>query len=121
MSFNFSRNRYSSGSGLAALIVSGQLNPDKEAERVGLLMAGKEDGIIVASGNIPDGQIARFSDHAPVVATGRGCESARLRAIRVDNVWGSYRATKCLIELGLRQIAHAGGTGDFRETTQRLR
>lgn len=108
------------GSGFAALIVSGHWNPDEEAERVGLLMARKVDGIIIVSGNIPDEQIVRFSEHVPMVATGHGCESDRLRAIRVDNVWGGYRATKHLIELGHRQIAHIAGIPTLTDATDRL-
>lgn len=108
------------GSGYAALIVSGHWNPEEEAERVALLMARKVDGIIMVSGNIPDDQIVRFSEQVPIVATGHGCEAENARAIRVDNVWGGYRATRHLIELGHRQIAHIAGMPNLQDANDRL-
>lgn len=108
------------GSGYATLVVSGHWNPREEAERLSLLLARRVDGVIILTGNLPDEQIVSFSEHVPIVATGHGCVAERARAIKVDNVEGGYLATRHLIDLGHRHIAHIAGLANHSDANDRL-
>jgi LacI family transcriptional regulator len=107
-------------SGYAPLIVSGHWNAREEAERIGLLMARRVDGIIILTGHLDDETIVRFSEHLPIVATGHEFEAPRARAIRLDHVTGGYLATKHLIDLGHRRIAHIAGITAHLDAVDRL-
>ncbi|WP_341678363.1 substrate-binding domain-containing protein [Niveibacterium sp. SC-1] len=109
------------GTGYAPLIVSGHWNAKEEAERVGLLMARRVDGIIILTGHMTDEDIILFSHHVPIVATGHVFEAAeRASAIRLNNEMGGYMATHHLLELGHRTIAHIAGIADHPDAVERL-
>ena len=96
-------------SNYAPIIVSGHWNPKEEMERVQLLMARRIDGLVILNGGLGDDQIREFARRQPVVASGRRLDGPNLRAVRLDNVHGGYIATKHLLGLGHRRIAHITG------------
>ncbi len=106
--------------GYAPLIVSGNWNAREEAERIGLLMARRVDGIIILTGHLDDDTIIRFSEHVPIVATGREFDAPRARSIRLDQVAGGYLATRHLIDQGHRRIAHIAGITAHLDAVDRL-
>ncbi len=108
-------------SNYAPIIVSGHWNPKEEMERVQLLMARRIDGLVILNGGLGDDQIREFARRQPVVASGRRLEGPNLRAVRLDNVYGGYIATKHLLGLGHRRIAHLSGPEDHADAIDRYK
>jgi len=97
-------------SGYTPILVSGHWSREgDETERVRLLMSRKIDGIVVIGGRLSDAQLLDLSEHQPIVVIGRECHGPRLRSLDIDQRGGGYMATRHLIELGHRRIAHISG------------
>ncbi len=103
----------------APIIVSGHWNPKEEAERVRILMSRSIDGLVILNGGLSDEQLRDFSRRQPVVASGRRLDGPNLKAVRLDNVHGGYLATKHLLGLGHRRIAHISGPDDHSDAVDR--
>jgi len=97
-------------SGYTPILVSGHWGRDgDEADRVRLLMSRKIDGIVVIGGRLSNEQLLDLSEQQPIVVIGRECHGPRLSSLDVDQRRGGYMATRHLIELGHRRIAHIAG------------
>ena len=109
------------GTGYAPLVVSGHWNPQEEAERVALLISRQVDGIIILTGDLTEAQIDDFSRSVPIVVTGRKLPpGGNVFSIGVDNVRGGYLATRHLIDLGHKRIAHLAGPDEHVDAIHRL-
>ncbi|SEO66676.1 LacI family DNA-binding transcriptional regulator [Aquisalimonas asiatica] len=106
--------------GYAPLIASGHWNAEEEAHRVRLLIARRVDGIIILSGNLTSAQITQYSGQVPVVATGHRIEAPKAWAIELDNERGGVMATRHLLDLGHRRIAHIRGPEEHADAEQRF-
>jgi len=107
------------GTGYAPIMVSGHWNAAEEAERVRLLMARRIDGLVILTGHLDDRQIAEFARHQPIVVTGRQLEAPQVRAFTLDQEAGGHLATRHLLNLGHRRIAHIAGPADHTDATDR--
>jgi LacI family transcriptional regulator len=97
-------------SGYTPIVISGHWNREgDETERVRLLMSRKIDGMVVIGGRLSNEQLLDLSEHQPIVVIGRECHGLRLRSLDVNQRQGGYMATRHLIELGHRRIAHIAG------------
>jgi LacI family transcriptional regulator len=96
-------------SGYTPILISGHWDRDDETDRVRLLMSRNIDGIVVIGGRLSNQQLLDLSNQQPVVVIGRECHGPRLRSLNVDQRQGGYMATRHLIELGHRRIAHIAG------------
>lgn len=108
------------GSGYAPIIVSGHWNAKEEAERIRLLLARRIDGLVILTGHLADSQIVEFARHQPIVVTGRHLVAPNVRSRELDQEYGGYIATRHLISLGHKRIAHIAGPKDHRDATERL-
>jgi len=104
-----------------SLIVSGHGNQKDEIAGMALLEARRVDGVIVLNGRLTDEQLLAYSEHLPVVATGRGCTFRNLFSLSIDQFHGAYLAVQHLIELGHTRIAYISGPEDNLDSTQRMR
>jgi LacI family transcriptional regulator len=96
--------------GYTPIVISGHWNrTGDETERVRVLMSRKIDGIVVIGGRLSNEQLLDLSELQPIVAIGRECHGPRLRSLDIDQRQGGYMATRHLIELGHRRIAHIAG------------
>lgn len=107
------------GTGYAPIMVSGHWNAAEEAERVRLLMARRIDGLVILTGHLDDHQIAEFARHQPIVVTGRQLDAPHVRALTLDQEAGGHLATRHLLDLGHRRIAHIAGPPDHTDATDR--
>ena len=107
------------GTGYAPIIVSGHWNAAEEAERIRLLMARRIDGLVILTGHLDDAQIVDFARHQPIVVTGRRLEAANLVATWLDQSVAGYLATRHLLSLGHRRIAHITGPTDHADAIER--
>lgn len=108
------------GTGYEPLIASGHWNPQEEADRLRRLLARQVDGLIVLFGKLSNDELQRFALHVPVVATGHELRSPRALAFRLDNELGGYMATRHLLDLGHRDIAHITGDLAHADAVDRL-
>ncbi|WP_024871609.1 LacI family DNA-binding transcriptional regulator [Tolumonas lignilytica] len=108
------------GSKYAPLIASGHWNVDEEIERLKLLIDRRVDGIIILTGHVNQQALIDFSQQVPIVATGHTINTERVRTFSINNRLGGYMATRHLLDLGHRQIAHIIGLPDQNDAIERL-
>ncbi|MEO8155357.1 MAG: substrate-binding domain-containing protein [Rhizobacter sp.] len=108
------------GSGYAPIIVTGHWNAKEEGERIRLLIARRVDGLVILTGHLDDKQIIEFARHQPIVVTGRKLEAPHVRGRTLDQEHGGYIATRHLLTLGHKRVAHIAGPPDHIDATQRL-
>lgn len=106
--------------GFAAIVVSGHWDAVEEAARVRLLMARRIDGLVILGGHLGDEDIVEFARHQPIVVTGRRLNAHNLLSFALDQEHGGYLATRHLLALGHRRIAHLAGPLDQIDAAQRL-
>ena len=107
------------GSGYTPLVVPGHWNPHEELDRARLLMARKVDGIVVLGGALSDAEIVDMARQQPIGITGRQMAGPGVFSFHFDQLAGGYMATKHLIDLGHRQIAHITGLTDHPDSIER--
>ena len=109
------------GSKYAPLIASGHWNAEEEVERLRLLIDRRVDGIIILTGHVNQPALLEFSQQVPIVATGHNINTDRVRTFSINNRLGGYMATRYLLDLGHRQIAHIVGLPDQNDAIERQR
>ena len=107
------------GSGFAPLVVPGHWNPKEELDRVRLLMARKVDALIILGGSMSDEQVIDIARHLPTAITGRQLNAPNLFSFGFDQSAGGAMATRHLIELGHRRIAHISGPSAHVDAIER--
>jgi LacI family transcriptional regulator len=91
-----------------------------EAGNIDRLDSRAVDGLIVLTDRADDGLICeRISGRADVVLIDEDVPGADVAKIFVENEEGAYQATRHLIELGHRRIAHVGGPRDLFSARER--
>ena len=107
------------GSGYAPIIVPGHWNPQEEAERMRLLIARRVDAIAILGGQLSDAEITEFAQRQPIAVTDRSLQAPNVMSFDFDQFEGGRLATRHLIELGHRRIAHITGLKDQADAAQR--
>ncbi len=107
------------GTGYAPIIVSGHWNAGEESERIRLLLARRIDGLVILTGHLDDQQVVDFARHQPIVVTGRKLEAPNVRSRTLDQELGGYLATRHLLSLGHKRIAHIAGAKDHPDAIER--
>lgn len=107
------------GSGYAPIIVPGHWNPQEEAERMRLLIARRVDAIAILGGQLSDAEIIDFARQQPTAVTARALQAHNVMSFCFDQFEGGRLATRHLIELGHRRIAHIAGMGTQADAVRR--
>lgn len=107
------------GSGYAPLVVPGHWNTQEEFDRARLLMARRVDAMIILGGTLQDAQIAEMAQQLPIAVTGRLVQAPNVFSFHFDQVDGAVIATRHLIELGHRHIAHITGPLNHADAVDR--
>ena len=94
------------GSGYHLIITSGNWQTDAELAALDLLSARRVDALIVHAGVISDEDLQHAAEELPLVVIGRSIEHIEDHCLRVDDFRAAYEATRYLIGLGHRRIAH---------------
>jgi LacI family transcriptional regulator len=97
------------GSGYHPIFASGQWRADEERAALEMLSDRQVDGLIILGGGRPDADLLALSRQTPLIAVGRRIAGLERQCLQVENRAGSQRATRHLIELGHRRIAHIAG------------
>lgn len=97
-------------------------NPEREAATLGVMLAERAAGIIIATTN-ENGEALRRSVAmgTAIVAIDRRIQGLPTDSVAVDNEGGAYEAVGHLIRLGHRRVAIIGGPSDAHTARERLR
>jgi LacI family repressor for deo operon, udp, cdd, tsx, nupC, and nupG len=92
---------------------------DREEAYFDQVSSGRADGIILVTGNAPEAYASGKRALPPLVAVLERLQGAEQPVVRVDHRVGAAEATRHLIELGHRRIAHITGTRHPQSTAHR--
>ncbi len=107
------------GSVYHPIFANGNWRLQEEHDALQILRSRQPEGIILLGGNIPDAEIRAVAEQLPVVVVGRHITGFERHCVRVDDFQGAYLATRHLIELGHRRIAHITGIPSHQDTLDR--
>jgi LacI family transcriptional regulator len=107
------------GTGYHPIFISGHWHVQEELEAIDFLISRQVDGVIVLGGGVPDRRLQEVAHRLPVVVMGRSVPGLENQCMRLDNFAGAYQATRHLIELGHRNIAHIAGEPSHRDAQDR--
>src|SRR2546421_9082048 len=107
--------------GHTMLLCTTEGDPEREEQYLSLLRAKQVDGALVDGLVLPPDRIARFvRDGFPIVCLDRDVDSASVPLVQVDNRLGARMATRHLLDLGTRQIAHGAAAPALRISEERV-
>lgn len=107
------------GSAYHPVYATGQWQLEEEMEALHLLLERQVDGLIILSGGMPDDAIRALAAQMPVIAVTRSVPGLESQCLPTENALGAYRATRYLIELGHRRIAHITGLLSIPDARER--
>jgi LacI family transcriptional regulator len=99
--------------------VPGHWSPNEEAERIRLLIARRVDAIAILGGRLSDAEITDFARRQPIAVTDRALQAPNVMSFDFDQFEGGRLATRHLIELGHRRIAHIAGLREQGDAVKR--
>jgi LacI family transcriptional regulator len=83
------------------------------------LLGRMVDGLIIVGSRLTEQDLAALENRVPIFLVGREVDRWERRCLFLDNVQGGYDATKHLIDLGHRRIAHIAGIKDHQDAIRR--
>lgn len=108
------------GEGYIPLFASGNWNPADEAQALEVLLSRRVDGIIMLEGAIAGDDLLQVTDKVPTILIGRSERLPSPIQLSFDHLHGGRLATRHLIELGHRRIAHISGDLSHHDAADRL-
>lgn len=102
------------------IFADGQWKPDIGHAAVETLLGRKVDGLIVIGSVLPLDELNRVNSILPTIVVGREVDGWENQCLYIDNEKAGYDATKHLIDLGHRRIAHITGIKDHQDTVRRM-
>jgi len=96
------------GTGYYPLFASGW-HAHEAIDALEMLLAHRVDSLMIVGGWVADEYLLQVAERVPLVAISRTIVGLEDHCVQVENFQGAYEATKHLIDLGHRQIAHVTG------------
>jgi LacI family transcriptional regulator len=107
--------------GKYAIITAGHSDEEREKESIEFLISRKCDALILHVYAVSDDYIAELNrGPVPIVVIGREPPDMQDHCISVDDEYGSYIATRALLELGHRDFAYISGPSWKSDSIQRM-
>lgn len=106
-------------SNYSPIFADGQWKPDVAKAAVQTLIGRKVDGLIAIGNVLSSEDINRIGEQHPLVIAGWEVKGWEEQCLFIDNEQAGYDATKHLLDLGHRDIAHIAG-GDHQDAVQRM-
>lgn len=103
------------------LFADGRWQPAIEQQALELLLDRRVDGIIIVGGQIPEEMLQRVAAKIPLVVVARELKTMPDHCLYVDNFQAAYRATKYLLEMGHRDIAHITASVAYIDSVDDIR
>jgi LacI family transcriptional regulator len=107
------------GSDFVPVVLGGPTEAEAEAKRVDGLLARRVDGIVIVTCRLQDEQLRQFAASVPMVVSGRTLRGKGIFSMKLDNALGGALATRHLLELGHRRIAHLQGPLEHLDAVER--
>jgi len=107
-------------SAYSPIFADGQWESDVGHAAVETLLGRKVDGLIVLGSVLPREELDRVNSILPAVVVGREIEGWENQCLFIDNEQAGYDATRHLLELGHRQIAHITGIRNHQDSVRRM-
>ena len=104
----------------SAIIADGHWQVEKGLEAINTLVDRQVDGLILIGGSLPAEKVIEISQEKPLILAGRHIPALASQCVYVDNFEGGYTATKHLIDLGHRHIAHITGELNQEDAIERF-
>ena len=104
----------------STIFADGQWKRDVGHAAVETLLGRKVDGLIVIGPILPLDELNRVNSILPTIVVGHEVEGWEKQCLFIDNEQSGYDATKHLIDLGHRRIAHIAGIKDHRNSIRRI-
>ena len=98
------------------LFADGRWQPTIEGQALKLLLDRRVDGIIIVGGQLEEEMLKKVAENLPLVVAARELKSLPGNCLFVDNFQAGYRATKYLIDMGHRDIAHITAPVAYQKT-----
>ena len=108
------------GSGYLSIFADGNWDPAIEKKSIQTFTDRNVDGLIILGGKLEPDFLLRVAENVPTILVGRDIHALRNQCLRLDDYQGAYLATKHLIDLGHRQIAHITGLQTHPDARERL-
>jgi LacI family transcriptional regulator len=103
------------------IFADGLWEAEVEYEAIMRMVQRKIDGLIILGGYMTAKDLGQLSEIFPVILVARHLPDFEENCIYIDNSAASFKATKYLIELGHKRIAHVSGRPDHPDGASRLR
>jgi LacI family transcriptional regulator len=103
------------GSEYSPIFADGRWQTAVEEKSLQMLQDRRVDGLIVIGGQIPEEKLRSLIGKTPFVAVARELETLPDNCLYVNNFAAAYEATRYLINLGHRHIAHITATMPYQE------
>jgi len=91
------------------MFANGNWRFEEELAALNMLSQRRVDGLIVLWGTLPNEHLQRVASEIPLVMIGRSVPGIEQQCLRINDVQAGYDATRYLMELGHRRIAHITG------------
>jgi LacI family transcriptional regulator len=101
------------------IFADGQWQPEIEYEAIMAMVQRQIDGLIIIGGFMTSNELSQLSTQIPLIMVARHVPDFEDHCIYIDNVTASFKATKYLLELGHKRIAHISGRADHPDAAAR--
>lgn len=97
------------------LFADGRWQPVVEQQALDMLIDRRVDGMIIIGGQIGEDVLRSVAAETPLIVVARELKTMPDHCMYVDNYQAAYRATKYLLEMGHRDIAHITAPVTYRD------
>ncbi len=108
------------GSGYLSIFADGNWDPVIEKKSIQTFTDRNVDGLIILGGKLEPDFLLSVAEYVPTILVGRDIPALRNQCLRLDDYQGAYLATKHLVDLGHKQIAHITGLQTHPDARDRL-
>lgn len=107
------------GTHYSPFFADGQWQHETERDAIAAMMQRQIDGLIILGGFVSPKELSQLAAQVPLVIVARHIPDLEENCLYIDNVQAACEATKHLIALGHRQIAHISGRADHQDARDR--
>lgn len=98
------------------LFADGRWQPAIEQQALELLLDRRVDGIIIVGGQVAEEKLQKIAAQTPLIVVARELKTMPEHCLYVDNFQAGYQATKYLLDMGHRDIAHITSPVVYQKT-----